>query len=66
MGKVALTTDMWTSEANDSYLGLSCHYLSQEFELKSVCLAVESFSGWYTGVNIASGTSNILSEYAID
>jgi len=23
--KLALTTNMWTSEANDPYLGLSCH-----------------------------------------
>jgi len=66
MDKVALTTDMWTSEANDFYLGLSCHHLSQEFELKSLCLAVAPFPGQHTGVNIASGISNILSEYAID
>ena len=54
--KVALTTDMW----------LSCHYLTQEFELVSVCLAVEHFSGRHTGVNIASGIRHILTDYAID
>ena len=54
--KVALTTDMWTLEANEAYHGLSCHYLTQEFELVSVCLAVEHFTGRHTGVNIASGT----------
>ena len=64
--KVALTTDMWTSEANEAYLGLSCHYLTQEFELVSVCLAVEHFTGRHTGVNIASGIRHILSDYAID
>ena len=64
--KVALTTDMWTSEANEAYLGLSCHYLTQEFELVSVCLAVEHFSGRHTGVNIASDISHVLSDYAID
>ena len=64
--KVALTTDMWSSEANESYLGLSCHYLTHEFELVSVCLAVEHFSGRHTGVNIAAGIRHILSDYAID
>ena len=64
--KVVLTTDMWTSEANEAYLGLSCHYLTQEFELVSVCLAVEHFTGRHTGVNIASGIRHILSDYAID
>ena len=64
--KVALTTDMWTSEANEAYLGVSYHYLTQDFELVSVCLAVENFSGQHTGVNIASGIRHILSNYAID
>ena len=64
--KVVLTTDLWTSEANEAYLGLSCHYLTQEFELVSVCLAVEHFTGWHTGVNIASSIRHILSNYAVD
>ena len=64
--KVALTTDMWTSEADEAYLGVSCHYLTQDFELVSVCLAVEHFSGRHTGVDIASGIRHILSNYAID
>ena len=64
--KVALTTDMWTSEVNEAYLRLSCHYLPQEVELVSVCLAVEHFTGWHTGINIASGMRHILSDYAID
>jgi len=41
--KVALTTDMQTSEANDVYLGLSCYFLIVNFELVSLCLAVEPF-----------------------
>ena len=32
----------------------------------SVCLAAEHFSGWHTGVNIASGIRHILSDNAID
>ena len=42
--KVALTTDMWTSEANEAYLGLTYHYLTQDFELVSTCLAVQHFT----------------------
>ena len=64
--KVALAIDMWTSEANEAYLGLSCHYLTQGFELVSLCLAVEHFTGRHTGVNIASGIRHILSDYFID
>ena len=43
--KSALTTDMWTSEANTiAYLGLSCHYLTANFELVSLCLVQSSTS----------------------
>ena len=41
--KVALTTEMQTSEANDAYFGLSCYFLKVNFELVSLCLAVEPF-----------------------
>ena len=49
--KLALTADMWTSEANNAYLGpgLSCHYLTAIFEMVSLCLVVEHFSGRHTG-----------------
>jgi len=53
--KMSLTTDMLTSEANDSHLGLTYHILTADFELVSLCLAVEPFmGGGHTGVNIAS------------
>ena len=64
--KVALTTDMWTSEANDAYLGLSCHFLTVDFELVSLCLTVEHFSGRHTGANIASCLKQILIDYGIN
>ena len=63
---VAFTTDMWTSEDNDAYLGLSCHYSTENFELVSLCLAVEHFTGRHTGANIASCLKQILSNYSID
>jgi len=56
---------MWTSEANDAYLGLSCHFLTVDFELVSLCLAVEFFSGRHTEVNIASCLKQILLDYGI-
>ena len=64
--KMSLTTDMWTSEANDAYLGLTCHFLLVDFELVSLCLAVEPFTGRHTGVNIASCLKQILRDFNID
>ena len=64
--KLALITDMWTSEANDAYLGLRCHYLTANFELVSLSLAVEHFTGRHTGANIVSCLKQILSNCNID
>lgn len=30
-----LTTDAWTSIAAEAYLGVTCHFISQEWELTS-------------------------------
>ena len=64
--KMSLTTDIWTSEANDAYLGLTCHYLLADCELVSLCLAVEPFTGRHAGVNIASCLKQILKDFNID
>ena len=61
--KLALTTDTWTS---DVYLGLNCHYLTVTFEMVSLCLTVEHFSGRHTGANIAACLKQILSNYSIN
>ena len=57
---------MFTSEANDAYLGLSCHYLTANFKLVSLCPAVEHLIGRQTSANIASCLKQILSNYNID
>ena len=63
--KMSLTTDTWTSEANDAH-GLTSHFLTAGFELVSLCLAVEPFTGRHTGVNIASCIKQILRDFNID
>jgi len=58
---------MWTSEANNAYLGpgLICHYLTATFEMVSLCLAVEHPSGRHTGANIVACLKQILSNYSV-
>ena len=29
---VSITTDYWSSIANDGYLGVTCHFLNEDFE----------------------------------
>ena len=36
---VAITTDCWTSQANECYITVTCHYITEDFALKSAVLA---------------------------
>lgn len=33
--KIALTTDAWTSIATEAYLGVTCHFINEDWELTS-------------------------------
>ena len=49
--KCCVTLDAWTSCATESYLGVTCHYVDNEYELRSFALdlklLVESHSSEY-------------------
>jgi len=53
-----MTTDIWSSRANDSYIGYTFHYIIEdgselsEFILKSHLLEVHNFPDSHTGENI--------------
>ncbi|XP_043863579.1 E3 SUMO-protein ligase ZBED1-like isoform X2 [Drosophila mojavensis] len=35
----AVTTDGWTSKANENYLSVSCHFITEEFEMRTAVLS---------------------------
>ena len=38
---LSLTSDIWTSHANDSYITVSCHYVSRQWQMKSFMLSTK-------------------------
>ena len=40
---MALTLDIWSSRAYDAYLGITCYWLTSEFELYEVMLDMVDF-----------------------
>ena len=50
---VSLTTDIWSSITNESYLTVTAHWLSDEWEMCCAVLQTGEFSTRHTGVNIA-------------
>ncbi|CAI2197258.1 670_t:CDS:1, partial [Funneliformis geosporum] len=62
--KVAFTADMWTSTlSSEAYLGLTIHYIDQNWVLQRFLLNIIPFKIRHSGINIASSISNILGEF---
>ena len=63
-GKVAFTTDMWTSTLNsESFLGLTIHYIDQDWNFQQFLLDIIPFQIHHTGVNIVNTIVSILNEF---
>ena len=62
---VSLTTDIWTSEANDSFLSLTLHYLNSDFQPKMVVLDCLPFNEEHTAENILSLIEEKLDPYQL-
>jgi hypothetical protein len=62
---IAFTFDLWTSRAHDSYLGLTCHWISDEFKIYDFTLCVTEIGEYKTADNIVSIIEPVLNEFGI-
>ncbi|GES96811.1 zinc finger BED domain-containing protein RICESLEEPER 2-like [Rhizophagus clarus] len=63
-GKLSLTADIWTSTCNnDAFLGLTIHYIDNNWNLKNFLLDIISFTTRHTGNNIANAIKSVLTEF---
>jgi len=61
---VSITTDIWSSVAQDSYISLTCHYVAKEdFTHKQLCLHAAPFNDRHTGEHIGSMMSRCLEKW---
>lgn len=63
---VAVTTDLWTSLANDSYLSLTTHFISPQWKLISLALSTVRFQGGHTGDNITTHLTAWCRDWSIE
>jgi len=61
----AITTDMWTSSNNFSYMGVTAHWLDDEFSIHNKCLAVRPAPGSHTADFISTELDAVLTEWSI-
>ena len=64
--KHSLTTDIWTSFANDAYISLTTHFIDDCWQMKSYTLTTYSFPEQHTGDNIVEKLKEVVREYDID
>ena len=62
---INLTIDLWSNRQMRSYLGITGHYISDDWNLKSVMLACNLVSGRHTGDNIMMWYDEIISDFGV-
>ncbi|XP_022825647.1 zinc finger BED domain-containing protein 4-like [Spodoptera litura] len=62
---ICLTTDIWTSRNNDSYLAITGHYIDRNYNLQSVLLECKVLEKSHTGVHLAEEIKNVTQDWSI-
>ena len=66
ISSISLTTDIWTASTNNaSFLSLTGHWLSNDFEQCRAVFKVLPFPGTHTSARISEELHNVLDEYKI-
>ena len=64
-GRVALTSDCWTSVTTDGYISLTAHFVDQNWCLQKKVLAFTLMPPPHTGVALAEKVYGLLKEWGI-
>lgn len=61
---LALTSDIWTSDSNKSFISLTAHYIYQ-YKLKSVVISTSEIQIHHTAENIALAIQEVMDQWQI-
>ena len=61
----AITTDMWTSVNNESYMGVTAHWLDEAFHSHNACLAVKPVLGSHTADFITAELNTVIDDWQL-
>ncbi|ROL55248.1 Zinc finger BED domain-containing protein 1 [Anabarilius grahami] len=56
---------IWTSVATEAYLGVTCHYLGEDWEMLSHCLTTTPLEERHTAANIAEWIEDVTAKFDI-
>ena len=60
-----LTTDCWTSCNNEGYIGVTVHFVNEDFKACSKLLGCVCFNESHTAVNLSEQLKNLTEEYEV-
>lgn len=61
-----MTTDCWTSANNESYMGVTLHFIDKNFALQTILLKCAVFCESHTNANLAAELKTITQEWGLD
>ncbi|GBB88912.1 hypothetical protein RclHR1_15510004 [Rhizophagus clarus] len=64
--KISFTIDAWTSSNNYSFLGITAHWVTESWELKSILLDFIKLEGPHSGANIKEAFLKSLKNFEIE
>ncbi|KAL3208585.1 hypothetical protein MRX96_038990 [Rhipicephalus microplus] len=62
---ISITTDSWTSRANESYLSVTCHIMDSSFQLHVHALACTEMADAHTAKNFVLFLKSVMKEWAL-
>lgn len=64
--KVCVTTDCWTSVNTESFIGVTAHFIDENFKMTSILLACEVLPVQHTSLNLAEALRQIARDWNIE
>lgn len=64
-GRLSFTLDAWTSPNNKSFLGVTCHFIDNNWKNKDILLDFICLEGSHSGENMAVEFSKCVKEFNI-
>jgi hypothetical protein len=63
---VALTTDSWTSRATESYLTVTVHFITAEWEIQSHVFQTRPLESSHTSVNLGEELRAVVAVWKLE
>jgi hypothetical protein len=62
---VSLTCDLWTSRSKQGFLSATCHFITPDFEMKEITLAIQYMPYPHTGDAIQKALEKVIFEWEL-